>query len=102
MEKHGVRKMLPACEHNPGVVCREEGRRCAECGWNAAVARKRNERRVVLVERYRISCCEEIDGPMQVELCDSFSEVVEWIEANGNSMKQISVVREEVPWKVKR
>ena len=55
-----------------------------------------------MAERYRISYRQEEDGTLQLAFRDTFDEVVDWIAANGDSMKQISVVREEVPWKVKR
>ena len=55
-----------------------------------------------MAERYRISYREEIDGDLRIAYRDSFDEVVEWIAANGNQMKQIFVIREDALWNRKR
>lgn len=31
----------PACQHNVGVDCSLQQKRCDTCGWNPAVAKKR-------------------------------------------------------------
>lgn len=48
-----------------------------------------------MAERYRISYREEIDDYLRIAYRDSFDEVVDWIAANGNQMKQIFVIRED-------
>ena len=52
-----------------------------------------------MAERYRISYRETEGGPLQLAFRDTFDEVVDWIAANGDSLKQIFVVREEGIWK---
>ena len=55
-----------------------------------------------MAERYRISYREEIDDYLRIAYRDSFDEVVEWIAANGDQMKQIFVIREDAQWSRKR
>lgn len=50
------------------------------------------------VERYRISYRKSVDEPLQFAYRDTMDEVVDWLAANGASLKQIFIVREEKPW----